>query len=320
MSRIGLSPSLRPRSCCPPGFVRWLVALAAACWALGLPGAAHAALRVVTTTPDLAAITRAVGAGRVEVTALAAAAQDPHFVDARPHLALALHQAELLVEVGADLEIGWLPTLLTGARNGAIQRGARGALDASTLVTLLEVPAGQVDRAMGDIHPQGNPHFMLDPRRAERVAVGIGKRLAELDPAGQGAYLEATKRFVGELRAARAGWEGRLAGLRNQPIVAYHRSLAYLADWLGLVVVEHLEPKPGIPPSPRHVANVVAVGRAKQVTLLVQEAWYPTGTSSVAAASMGARLVVIPGMTDFAQGQSYVAFLGSVVDRLEARS
>jgi len=318
MSRIGLSPSPRPRWSRRPSFVRWLVALAAACWVLGLPGVADAALRVVTTTPDLAAITRAVGAGRVEVTALATASQDPHFVDARPHLALALHQAALLVEVGADLEIGWLPTLLTGARNGAIQRGARGALDASTLVTLLEVPAGQVDRAMGDIHPQGSPHFMLDPRRAERVAVGIGKRLAELDPAGQGAYLEATKRFVGELRAARTGWEGRLAGLRGKPIVAYHRSLAYLADWLGLVVVEHLEPKPGIPPSPRHVADVVAVGKAKQVRLLVQEAWYPTGTSSVAAASMGARLVVIPGMTDFAHGQSYVAFLASVVARLEA--
>ncbi len=318
MSRIGLSPSSRPRWCRLPGVIRWVVALAAACCALGLPGAAHAALRVVTTTPDLAAITQAVGAGRVEVTALATATQDPHFVDARPHLALALHHADLLVEVGADLEVGWLPTLLTGARNGAIQRGARGSLDASTLVTLLEVPTGKVDRAMGDIHPQGNPHYLLDPRRAERVAVGIGKRLAELDPAGRDAYLEATKRFVGELRVARAGWERRLAALRGQRIVGYHRSLAYLADWLGLVVVEHLEPKPGIPPSPRHVADVVAVGKARQVTLLLQEAWHPTGTSSVAASSMGARLVVIPGMTDFSHGQSAVAFLEGVVARLEA--
>ena len=139
MSRIGLSPSSRPWWCRRPGIVRWFVALAAVCGVLGLSGAAHAALRVVTTTPDLAAITRAVGAGRVEVTALATAAQDPHFVDARPHLALALHQADLLVEIGADLEVGWLPTLLVGSRNGDIQRGARGALDASTLVPLLEV-------------------------------------------------------------------------------------------------------------------------------------------------------------------------------------
>lgn len=212
-----MSPSSGLWWCRRPGIVRWFVALAAACWALGFSNTADAALRVVTTTPDLAAITRAVGAGRVEVTALATATQDPHFVDARPHLALALHQADLLVEIGADLEVGWFPTLLVGSRNGDIQRGARGALDASTL-----------------------------------------------------------------------------------------------ADWLGLVVVEHLEPKPGIPPSPRHVANVVAVGKAKQVTLLVQEAWYPTGTSSVAAASTGARLVVIPGMTDFAQGQSYVAYLGAL--------
>ncbi|MBN2194943.1 MAG: zinc ABC transporter substrate-binding protein [Polyangiaceae bacterium] len=307
-----------PRGHCRlPGALRWLLALAVA-WSLtGAPDAAHAALRVVTTTPDLAAITQAVGAGRVEVTALAAATQDPHFVDARPNLALALAKAGLLVEVGADLEVGWLPTLLTGSRNGTIQRGARGWIDASTLVALLEIPAGKVDRAMGDIHPQGNPHFLLDPRRAERVAVGIGKRLAELDPAGHQAYLDAAKRFVADLRTARTGWESRLATLRGKPIVGYHRSLAYLADWLGLVVVEHLEPKPGIPPSPRHVADVVNVGKARQVGLLVQESWYPTTTSSVAATNMGARLVVIPGMTNFARGQSYHDFLATVVARLE---
>lgn len=298
---------------------RHLLTLGAILLVVGVPHVAHAALRVVTTTPDLAAITQAVGAGRVEVTALAASTQDPHFVDARPNLALALAKAELLVEVGADLEIGWLPTLLTGSRNGAIQPGARGSLDASTLVTLLEVPTGKVDRAMGDIHPKGNPHYLLDPRLAERVAVGIGKRLAELDPAGHEAYFDATKRFVTDLRAARTTWEARLAGLRGQPIVGYHRSLAYLADWLGLVVVEHLEPKPGIPPSPRHVADVVAVGKARKVTLLLQEAWFPTGTSSLAATNMGARLVVIPGMTDVAHGQSYIAFLDRVVAKLEGK-
>ena len=288
--------------------------------ALALPAAAHAKLRVVTTTPDLATLATAVGAGRVEVTALATATQDPHFVDARPSLALAMTRADLLVEVGADLEVGWLPILLTGSRNAAIQPGARGWLDASTLVTLLEVPAGQVDRAMGDIHPRGNPHFLLDPRRAERVAVGIGKRLAELDPAGHDAYLAATKRFVTDLRAARTRWEAESASLRGAPIVGYHRSLPYLADWLGLVVVNELEPKPGIPPSPRHVAEVVRVAQARHVRLLVQEAWFPTGTSQVAAHNIGARLVVIPGMPDFAHGQTYVGFIETALARLQGKS
>jgi zinc/manganese transport system substrate-binding protein len=124
-------------------------------------------------------------------------------------------------------------------------------LDCSTLVDLLERPATKVDRSMGDIHPTGNPHYLLDPRAAERVAVGIGKRLSELDPDGSAAYLEQTKRFLGNLRSARAGWEKRLEKLRGRKVLAYHRSLAYLANWTGLDVVDHIESKPGVPPDPR---------------------------------------------------------------------
>jgi zinc/manganese transport system substrate-binding protein len=278
---------------------------------------AHAELRVVTTTPDLAAITQAVAAGRAKVTSLALPSQDPHFVDARPHLALELSKADLLISVGADLELGWLPTLVTGSRNGKIQNGAKGYLDASTLVDLLEVPAGKVDRSQGDIHPQGNPHYLLDPRRAEKVAVGIGKKLAELDPAGHDAYLAATKAFVTNLRSERAAIEKKLERLRGRPVVGYHRSLAYLADWLGLVVIDHLEPKPGIPPNPRHVAQVVELAKARKVACLLQESWWPTSTSAPAAEKIGVPLVVIPGMTNVPAGQSYAAFLGAVAAKLE---
>jgi zinc/manganese transport system substrate-binding protein len=278
---------------------------------------ARADVAIVATTPDLASVARAVGGSRVKVTALALHTQDPHWVDAKPSLALALAKADLLVLTGADLEIGWLPALLTGSRNGKVQPGSPGYLDASTLVDLLDAPAGKVDRSMGDVHPQGNPHYMLDPRRAERVAVGIGKRLAEIDPEGRAAYLEGSRRFVSDLREARERWKPALDRLRGKKIVAYHRSLTYLADWLGLDVVEHLEPRPGIPPSPRHVAHVIAVGREQGVSLVVHESWFPTNTSNVAADKIGARLATIPGMPDFRGGQSYVAFLGALLAKLD---
>lgn len=284
------------------------------------PGLAQAKLVVVTTTPDLAAISAEIGGARVEVSAMAEATQDPHFVDARPHLALDLAQADLLVVVGANLEIGWLPVLLQGSRNPKIQASTRGYLDASTLVSLLEKAAGRVDRSMGDIHGQGSPHYLLDPRRAEQVAVGIGKRLAELDPEGHEFYLNNTKSFVSTLRAQRTVWEKQLAHLRGKPVVGYHRSLTYLADWLGLDVIDYLEPKPGIPPNPRHVAQVVELARARKVRFLLQEQWYPTSTSRVAADKIKTPLVVIPGMANFSSGQSYGAFFEELVSKLASLS
>lgn len=274
---------------------------------------AHAALSVVATTGDLAAVAHAVGGDRVRVRALASSSQDPHWVDARPSLALELSNADLLIMVGAELEVGWLPALQLGSRNPRIQKGARGLLDCSELVALLEKSSGKVDRSQGDIHPSGNPHYMLDPRAVERVAVGIGKRLAELDPSGRSVYLENTKRFVAELREARARWQAKLASARGLRIVTFHRSLAYLVDWLGLVVVDHIEPKPGIPPNPRHVASLITRARERKVRLVLQEAYYPTNTSELVASKIGAKLVKIPGSTDFARGQSYIAFMDQIV-------
>ena len=301
-----------------PSQIRSFLRLIATIFWLALTASAHAELTVVTTTPDLAAITKAVGANRVRVLSLALPTQDPHFVDARPHLALELAKADLVVLVGADLEIGWLPTLLEGARNGRIQRGAPGYLEAALLVDLLGVPSGKVDRSMGDVHPQGNPHYLLDPRRAERVAVGIGKRLAQLDPAGHDLYLKATKSFLTELRTKRKAWEARLAPLRGASIITYHRSFPYLADWLGLKVIAELEPKPGIPPDPHHVAKIIALAQSRKAAMLLQEQWFPTGTSKVAASKMGTKLVIVAGMTQFAEGQSYIAFIDALVGRLDA--
>ncbi|MFZ5893910.1 MAG: metal ABC transporter substrate-binding protein [Myxococcota bacterium] len=281
------------------------------------PLTAHAELRVVATTSDLAAIAAAVGGSRVKVKALALPTQDPHWVDARPNLALELSKADLLLAVGAELEIGWLPTLQLGSRNGRVQRGAPGYLDCSELVDLLDRPAGRVDRSMGDIHPSGNPHYIFDPRAVERVAVGIARRMAELDPDARPMYLEQSKRFVTELRAARAKWEERLKGARGREVVTFHRSLVYLADWLGLVIADQVETKPGVPPSPSHVADLIARAKQRQIRAVVQESFYPTNTSELVARKIGAKLVRLPGGTNFQAGQSYVAFMNQVITALE---
>jgi zinc/manganese transport system substrate-binding protein len=283
---------------------------------LVLPRAARAELSVVTTTPDLAAIAAAVGGSRVRVKALALPTQDPHWVDARPNLALELSKADLLIVIGAELEVGWLPTLQVGSRNGKIQTGSPGYLDCAGLVALLERPVAKVERSMGDIHPTGNPHYLFDPRSAERVAVGIGKRLAELDPSGKSSYLELTQRFVKDLREARARWETKLLPVRGREVIAFHRSLVYLADWLGLQVVDHVEPKPGVPPSPSHVAELIQRAKARKIRAILQESWYPTGTSELVAKKIGAKLVRLPGSSNFQGGQGYIAFLDRVVTEL----
>lgn len=284
-----------------------------AVWPLGAQ-----ALRVVATTPDLAAIAKSIGGANAEVSALALHTQDPHWVDARPHLALDLARADLLIAVGLDLEVGWLPVLQKGARNGAILPGGRGFLDCSKAVDLLEVPQGKVDRSMGDIHPGGNPHYLWDPGGAERVAAAIAARMAELEPKSKAVFDQNLRAFRGTLADARTRWQTSLAALRGKKAIAYHRSLAYLARWVGLTIVEHVEPKPGIPPNPRHVAGVLTVARAQGVKLFVQESWFPETTSRTLAERSGAALVRLPGGPDFGRGEDYAGWMSAVVAKLAA--
>ncbi|MCS6798810.1 MAG: metal ABC transporter substrate-binding protein [Myxococcota bacterium] len=287
-----------------------------------LPGAsparAHEPLRVVATTADLGALAREIGADRVRVSVLALPTQDPHWVDARPSLALELSRADLLLYVGLDLEVGWLPTLLLGARNPRIQPGAPGHLDCSQFVDVLEVPTGRVDRAQGDVHPHGNPHYMLDPRRVVRVVRGIADRLGRLQPAAASHYRSSAEALVGRIERARLDWERRLARLRGTNAVSYHRSVSYLADWLGLRFVGHVEPRPGIPPNPRHVAQLIAAARAAGARLLVQESWHPTNTSRLIAERAGMRLVVLPTGPDVRRGESWTRYMDRLVTALEA--
>jgi zinc/manganese transport system substrate-binding protein len=214
--------------------------------------------------------------------------------------------------VGLGLEVGWLPTLLTGSRNGEIQVGGRGYLDCSQFVELLEVPTQRVDRSMGDVHPGGNPHYMSDPRRVTAVARGIARRMASLDPDNADQYTSRAGRFVTRLNEARQRWERELSRLRGQKIIGYHRSFPYLASWLGLEVVTYLEPRPGIPPNPRHVAQVLGLARQQNVRLIIQETYFPTSVSEAVAERAGAHLAVLPGGPDFRGGESYFDYIDRV--------
>jgi zinc/manganese transport system substrate-binding protein len=266
--------------------------------ALSLSGRrARAAVVVVTTTPDLAAIAREVGGGAVEVRSLALPTQDPHFVDARPNLALLLNKADLLVVQGLELEVGWLPVLQAGARNPRIQPGADGYLDASTFVSALEAPAGQVSRAEGDIHPGGNPHYLQDPRNGARVARGLGARLARIDPGNASGYGERAAQLerAADALAARLAAKAAAVDAGRRKIVVYHRSWIYLETWLGLTEVGAVEPKPGIPPDPAHVARLLVTMRTQGARALLSEAYYPQTTTKLLAEKSGAELLALPG-------------------------
>jgi zinc/manganese transport system substrate-binding protein len=296
--------------------IRANFALLLACLLLAttLASRAHAALKVVTTTPDLAALAREVGGNAITVKALSSPSQDPHFVDAKPSLALELSRAQLLLSVGLDLEIGWLPTLLVGARNGDIQPGSPGNLDCSQFVNKLDVPNQPVDRSHGDIHPGGNPHYLYDPRAAAAVAKGIAERLATLDPGNAASYRSNQAAFAQRLDAARVRWEKRLASVRGTPFISYHKTWSYLADWLGLETVGYLEPKPGLPPNPSHVASLLGLAKSRGVKLVLQEDHYPDATSQLLASRIPAPLVKVPGATNVQQSQTYLQHLDAMLE------
>ncbi|MEQ1572564.1 MAG: zinc ABC transporter substrate-binding protein, partial [Myxococcota bacterium] len=234
---------------------RVLVVLASVGGALVSP--AHAGLRVVATTPDLAAIAREVVGANATVVSLSLPTQDPHFVDPRPNLALELSKADALLLVGLELEVGWLPNLLTGARNVKIQPGAPGYIDCSAYPALLEVPTAAISRSMGDIHPGGNPHYTWDPRAARAIAVGLGARFGQLDAANAASYKANADAFTQRLDASLGKWAAEATALKGAPVIPFHRSLPYLSNWLGLSIAVEIEPKPGIPPTPAHVASVI---------------------------------------------------------------
>ncbi|HYG68550.1 MAG TPA: metal ABC transporter substrate-binding protein [Anaeromyxobacteraceae bacterium] len=282
-----------------------------------LPATAGAAVRVVTTTETLAAIAREVGGDAVKVEALSRGVQDPHFVDANPILAVKLRNADLLVDVGADLEIGWLPPLVTQSRNAKIQPGGAARLTAAEAVKLLDLPSGPIDRSRGDIHPAGNPHFLTDPRRAAQVALAIAARLGQLDVGNAKRYADRAADFSKRMDAAVALWQAKLAGAKGRPVLTRHRTLTYFLEWTGLRTAGELEPRPGVPPPPGHLATMVELAKRDGVKAIVVENYYDTRSADVVARHSGAKVVRIPGDVGGEPGAStYEQYLDTLVTRI----
>jgi zinc/manganese transport system substrate-binding protein len=251
-------------------------------------------LRVVTTIETFADLARRVGGDKVAVESLSHGYQDPHFVEAKPNLMVTLNRADLLIRVGLDLEIGWLPPLVTGSRNEKILPGQPGDLDASTAVQVLDMPAVKVDRAMGDIHPLGNPHYWVPPVNGVRIAKGIADRLKQLRPA-DAAYFDAQlAKFVTDIKARAPAWEAAAKPLAGLKVVTYHKSWVYVSDWLKLQEVGYVENKPGIPPSPDHLAQLIGLMRTQGVKSIIVEDFYNRSIADQVADHAGGKVLSTP--------------------------
>jgi len=264
--------------------------------ALALTAAtAHAKLNVVATLPDFGAIAREIGGDRVTVTTIARGTEDQHFVDARPSYIRVLNRADVLIEGGADLEIGWLPPLVNGARNNKILSDAPGHIVLSRGIHLLEVPTGPVDRSMGDVHPAGNPHFSLDPLNGKIIAARLTDAFSQLDTANAGFFQDNLKKFNDRLDKKLAEWTKRLEPYRGTKVVTYHKSLNYFLERFGLELAGTIEPKPGIEPSPSYISSLIPRLKAEKVKLILIEPFRPRKTPQYVAEAIGARLVLLPG-------------------------
>jgi ABC-type Zn uptake system ZnuABC Zn-binding protein ZnuA len=261
--------------------------------ALALAAPARAAVNVMTATEDLADLTRQVGGDKVKVESIAKGYQDPHFVEAKPSFILKLAKADLLVVVGRELEIGWLPPLIQQSRNAKIQPGAEGYLDASLSAKILEIPTGQITRAMGDVHPLGNPHYWLDPDNGRRIAKAVVEKLSAMAPADAAYFQSRYADFDKRLADAEKRWDAQMAPYKGLKIVTYHRSWPNLADRFGLNVVGYVEPRPGIPPSPSHTLELIAEMKRQNVKILLVEPYFDLKTPQSIGRETGAKVLVM---------------------------
>ena len=274
--------------------IRKLIVLAVA--SLLMPGVARAQgkLNVMTTTEDLASIAREVGGERITVEAIARGYQDPHFVEAKPSFILKLQKADLLIVIGLELEIGWLPPLVQQSRNGKIQPGAEGYLDASQGVQKLEIPTGQITRAMGDVHPLGNPHYWMDPENGKRIAKEMVDAFDRLRPGDRAYFDQRLADFNSRLDAAEKRWTAAMAPYKGTKVVTYHRSFPNFAERFGLEIVGYVEPRPGIPPTPQHTLDLINEMKRQMVKVVLVEPYFDLKTPTAIGRETGARVLVMP--------------------------
>ena len=276
-----------------------------------------APLRVATTTEDLASLVREVGGDRVTVEAFARGYQDPHFVEPKPSFILRLVNTDLLVLVGRELEIGWLPPLLTQSRNAKIQPGGPGYLDASAGVKILDIPTGQITRAMGDVHPLGNPHYWLDPDNGRIIARSIRDRLAALQPADKAYFDQRFADFDRRLTDASRRWDSVMAPYKGTKIVTYHRSWPNFTERFGLQTIGYVEPKPGIPPSAAHIVALIGEMKQQQTRVILVEPYFDVKTPQSIASRTGGKVVVLPpSVGGVKEATDYIALFDYLVAKL----
>lgn len=268
-------------------------------WLLGAVGAAlfappaMAAVNVFACEPEWAALASELAGDKATVYSATTALQDPHRIEARPSLIARARSADLLVCTGSDLEVGWLPLLFTQSGNAKIQPGKAGYFEASQFVARIETPK-TVDRSMGDIHPGGNPHIHLDPRNIARVAAALSGRLAEIDPANAQAYRQRLSAFTPRWQAAIERWEREGARLKGLPVVVYHKDMSYFIAWMGLREAGSLEPKPGLPATPAHLAELLDRMKREPAKVIVYSAYASPKAAEFLSARSGIPMTMLP--------------------------
>jgi zinc/manganese transport system substrate-binding protein len=262
--------------------------------AFAVPLAAQTKLNVVATLPDVAAIARDIGGDKVTVVSVGKPNEDPHFVQAKPSFIVTLNKADLLIENGLELEIGWLPALLDQTRNAKIRVGGPARVVAAEGVPLLEVPTEPVTRAMGDVHPGGNPHFMLDPERGKIVAKNVAEGLIRVAPEYAEEFRANLAKLDKRIDDAEAECQKMIAPYRGTKVVTYHKSMTYFCQRFGLDEINTVEPKPGIPPSPSHVAALIDQMKRENVRLILMEPWHERRQPDLVAQRTGAKVVEFP--------------------------
>ncbi len=266
--------------------------VAAAALFVGAP--AMAQLKVVTSSTDLYDIAVAVGGDKISATHIEEGYQDPHFVEAKPSFILQLRKADVFAFVGMDLEVGWMGPLIDGARNSKIRPGGSGYVDVSKAITALDQPQGKLDRSQGDVHPYGNPHYWLDPDNGRKIARLFKQKFTELDKGNAAVYERNEAAFRERLNVAEKTWGTLVAQIKGKPVVAWHTSWRYFAEYNGMNIVAFMEPKPGVPPSASHLASVIAKVKQTGAKAIVMEPFYDRKVGEMVAKQTGAKLLVLP--------------------------
>lgn len=276
-----------------------------------------AGLKVVTTTTDLASIAKEVGGSLIEVQALVKGYQDPHQIQPKPSYMVKMNRADLLIYQGLDLEIGWLPILIDGARNPSIRLGQSGHLDASVRILPLEIPVGEVDRSMGDIHPYGNPHYHLDPENGFIIAQSIFNKLSQLDPANSPQYKANLQQFLKRLEGKIKQWKDRMTPFKGAQIVTYHKLWSYFTNRFELRVLDTVETKPGIPPTTTHLVKLANQMNQKKIKLIVQATYYKSEFADILAGKTGGTALALPAFVGGTpEAKDYFTLFDTIIDKL----